>query len=164
MKAHLNLPSQITRFSVQPACVGDAAQEVRVAGRVIARRVMGKLAFVTLRDDSGTIQLYVDKSRLESGADGFKQLKGLVDVGDFLGASGTMKRTDKGELSVVTKWLQVRLGSLGPNAGCTCSLAGTTLALEALAAILCTMPCFLETAFVPGVRQPLRLQQHQHQQ
>lgn len=79
-----------------------------MAGRVTARRVMGKLAFVTLRDDSGTIQLYVDKSRLETGADGFKQLKSLIDVGDFVGASGTLKRTDKGELSVITKWLQVR--------------------------------------------------------
>lgn len=99
--------------------VGDAAEEVRVAGRVIARRVMGKLAFVTLRDDSGTIQLYVDKSRLEAGADGFKQLKGLVDVGDFIGASGTMKRTDKGELSVVTKWLQVQLPcSSGDTGAC----------------------------------------------
>lgn len=88
---------------------GDDAKEVRVAGRVIARRVMGKLAFVTLRDDSGTIQLYVDKSRLETGPEGFKQLKGLIDVGDFIGAAGTLKRTDKGELSVVSKWLQVRI-------------------------------------------------------
>ena len=41
-----------------------------VAGRIMLRRVMGKLAFLTLRDDSGTIQLYVDKSILETDNEG----------------------------------------------------------------------------------------------
>ena len=53
-------------------CVQFAELEgdVAVAGRIMLRRVMGKLAFVTLRDDSGTIQLYVDKSILEAEAEG----------------------------------------------------------------------------------------------
>jgi lysyl-tRNA synthetase class II len=38
----------------------------------MTRRIMGKLAFVTLRDDSGTIQLYFDKSRVKGGADTMK--------------------------------------------------------------------------------------------
>lgn len=90
---------------------GEEAPEetvVAVAGRVMTRRVMGKLAFVTLRDDSGTIQLYVDKSRLADGADAFKELKGLVDAGDFVGVQGGLRRTDRGELSVVVNKLQVR--------------------------------------------------------
>ena len=44
--------------------------EVSVAGRVMLRRVMGKLAFLTLRDGSGDIQLYVDKSILEDACPG----------------------------------------------------------------------------------------------
>ncbi|KAJ0020603.1 hypothetical protein Pint_31449 [Pistacia integerrima] len=70
---------------------------VSVAGRIIARRAFGKLAFLTLRDDSGTIQLYCEKERLLN--DQFDQLKTLVDIGDILGASGSMKRTEKGKAS-----------------------------------------------------------------
>lgn len=89
---------------------GEAGDDVRVAvcGRVLTRRVMGKLAFVTLRDGSGTIQLYVDKSRLDAGAAGMKELKGLVDAGDFVGVCGGLRRTDRGELSVVAKSIEAR--------------------------------------------------------
>ncbi|XP_042496844.1 lysine--tRNA ligase, chloroplastic/mitochondrial isoform X2 [Macadamia integrifolia] len=66
---------------------------VLVAGRIVARRAFGKLAFLTLRDDSGTIQLYCEKERLRN--DQFEQLKTSVDIGDILGASGSMKRTEK---------------------------------------------------------------------
>lgn len=86
----------------------DAEVVVAVAGRVMARRVMGKLAFVSLVDDSGSIQLYVDKSRLEEGADAFKRLKNLIDVGDIIGVTGGLRRTDKGELSVVAHKMEVR--------------------------------------------------------
>ena len=55
-----------------------------------------------------TPQLYVDRARLdEKQPGGFDLLKGLVDVGDIVGATGTIKRTEKGELSVVTTGLQV---------------------------------------------------------
>jgi aspartyl/asparaginyl-tRNA synthetase len=80
---------------------------VAVAGRVLTKRVMGKLAFVTLRDDSGTIQLYVDKSRLQGGAGDMKLLKSLVDAGDFLGVRGGLKRTERGELSVTAESIEV---------------------------------------------------------
>lgn len=86
----------------------DAEVVVAVAGRVMARRVMGKLAFVTLSDDSGAIQLYVDKSRLEEGPEAFKRLKNLIDVGDIIGVTGGLRRTDKGELSVVAAKMEVR--------------------------------------------------------
>ncbi|XP_051131481.1 lysine--tRNA ligase, chloroplastic/mitochondrial [Andrographis paniculata] len=71
---------------------------VSVSGRIVARRAFGKLAFLTLRDDSGTIQLYCEKERLLS--EQFDHLKTLVDIGDILGARGSIKRTEKGELSV----------------------------------------------------------------
>ncbi|CAL1386110.1 unnamed protein product [Linum trigynum] len=88
------------------------SDHVSVAGRIVARRAFGKLAFLTLRDDSGTIQLYCDKERLVD--DQFDQLKNLVDIGDILGASGSMKRTEKGELSVCVKSFTILTKSLLP--------------------------------------------------
>ena len=79
---------------------------VAVAGRVMTRRVMGKLAFFTLADETGTIQLFLEKAGLEAQQEGwFKQITSLVDSGDWLGVRGTLRRTDRGELSVkVTDW------------------------------------------------------------
>ena len=93
--------------------------EVSIAGRVMTRRVMGKLAFFTLQDETGTIQLYLEKKRIsESMADidesAFKNLKQLTDMGDILGAKGTIKRTEKGELSVYVKKYNVLTKSLLP--------------------------------------------------
>lgn len=85
---------------------GDAVGDrVSVAGRIMARRVFGKLAFFTLQDESGTIQLYLDKQTISTamGETAFSDLKQLTDVGDILGAVGTLKRTEKGELSVVVE-------------------------------------------------------------
>jgi lysyl-tRNA synthetase class 2 len=80
----------------------DETVEVAIAGRILARRVFGKLAFFNLQDETGTIQLYLDKKviKAEMGEDAFSQLKQLTDVGDILGVKGSLKRTDKGELSV----------------------------------------------------------------
>ncbi|RZC67512.1 hypothetical protein C5167_011215 [Papaver somniferum] len=80
---------------------------VSIAGRIIARRAFGKLAFLTLRDDSGTIQ----EKLLQ---DQFDQLKTLVDIGDILGASGSIKRTEKGELSVYISSFALLTKSLLP--------------------------------------------------
>ncbi|CAA0382299.1 Lysine--tRNA ligase, chloroplastic/mitochondrial [Arabidopsis thaliana] len=85
---------------------------VSIAGRVVARRAFGKLAFLTLRDDSGTIQLYCEKERLSD--DQFEQLKQFIDIGDILGASGSMKRTEKGELSICVNSFSILTKSLLP--------------------------------------------------
>jgi lysyl-tRNA synthetase class 2 len=77
---------------------------VSLAGRLLARRVMGKLAFFTLADESGSIQLYIEKAHLEAvhpdQPDGFLHLTTLTDIGDWIGVEGTLRRTDRGELSV----------------------------------------------------------------
>ena len=77
---------------------------VAIAGRILARRVFGKLAFFNVQDETGTIQLYLEKARIQDGMadapDAFNQLKQLTDVGDIIGVKGTIKRTEKGELSV----------------------------------------------------------------
>ena len=83
---------------------GEQAEgaSVSVAGRVMAKRVFGKLAFYTLADPEGTIQLYLEQASI---GEGFDDLKTMVDVGDFIGVKGGIKRTDKGELSVtVSEW------------------------------------------------------------
>jgi len=89
----------------------DAASDVAVAGRIMLRRVFGKLAFFTLQDESGQIQLYLEKGRL---GDAFETVKDWTDVSDIIGARGTLKRTDKGELSVYVKEWTMLTKSLLP--------------------------------------------------
>jgi lysyl-tRNA synthetase class 2 len=92
--------------------------KVAIAGRILARRVMGKLAFFTLQDESGTIQLYLEKQRLTENMpeleNAFNLLKKITDVGDILGVIGTLKRTEKGELSVYVQTYAVLTKSLLP--------------------------------------------------
>ncbi|MGL5943020.1 MAG: lysine--tRNA ligase [Waterburya sp.] len=96
----------------------EVADEVAIAGRIVARRVFGKLAFFELQDETGKIQLYLDKKRINStmsdleGA--FNHLKKLSDTGDILGVKGTVKRTEKGELSVYVSEFQILTKSLLP--------------------------------------------------
>lgn len=80
----------------------EVAEKVRVAGRVMARRVFGKLAFFSIQDEQGSIQFYLEKQRIQDhmGEGAFERLKNGTDAGDILGAEGTIKRTEKGELSV----------------------------------------------------------------
>ena len=93
----------------------EVDEAVAVAGRIIARRVFGKLAFFEIQDETGTIQLYLDKKRIgESVANAFNHLKKLTDTGDIIGAKGTVKRTEKGELSVYVNEYAVLTKSLLP--------------------------------------------------
>ena len=96
----------------------EADFEVAIAGRILARRVFGKLAFFSLQDETGTIQLYLDKKRItETMADvpdAFNHLKQLTDIGDIIGVKGTIRRTEKGELSVYVSRYTVLTKSLLP--------------------------------------------------
>jgi len=106
------------RYADLPAGAESEAETVAVAGRIMARRVFGKLAFFELQDASGSIQLYLDKQRIAAGMaevpEAFSHLKKLTDTGDILGARGTLKRTDKGELSVHVERYAVLTKSLLP--------------------------------------------------
>ena len=93
--------------------------DVAIAGRILARRVFGKLAFFNLQDETGTIQLYLEKSRIQAemgstDPEAFSHLKQWTDVGDILGVKGTLKRTEKGELSVYVKEYTLLTKSLLP--------------------------------------------------
>ncbi len=91
---------------------------VSIAGRILARRVMGKLAFFSLQDETGTIQLFLSKPQIEAGmpavADAFAHLKQLTDVGDIIGVHGTIKRSEKGELSILVNEYVMLTKSLLP--------------------------------------------------
>jgi len=80
-----------------PAGQEDEQAEVAVSGRLMARRIFGKLAFFTLQDHTGSVQLYLEKKRL---GEHFKAFISSTDGGDIVGVSGSIKRTEKGELSV----------------------------------------------------------------
>ncbi|MGK7886783.1 MAG: lysine--tRNA ligase, partial [Crocosphaera sp.] len=92
--------------------------DVAIAGRIIARRVFGKLAFFNLQDETGTIQLYLDKKEIQAHMSdlesAFNHLKKLTDTGDIIGVKGSIKRTEKGELSVKVKEYQILTKSLLP--------------------------------------------------
>jgi lysyl-tRNA synthetase class 2 len=96
----------------------EAEVEVAVAGRILARRVFGKLAFFNLQDETGTIQLYLEKKRItatmEDVPSAFNHLKQLTDIGDIIGVKGTIKRTEKGELSVYVSRYAMLTKSLLP--------------------------------------------------
>jgi lysyl-tRNA synthetase, class II len=85
-------------------------RRVAVAGRMIAKRVMGKASFVTIQDMSGRLQLFLQSAALGDTYEGFKGW----DVGDIVAAEGTLTRTRTGELSVRADRLRLLTKSLRP--------------------------------------------------
>jgi lysyl-tRNA synthetase class 2 len=84
---------------------------VRVAGRLMAKRVMGKAAFAQLQDMTGRMQLFLQRDSLPEGV--YQAFKGW-DIGDILAAEGVMFRTKTGELSVRVEALRLLTKSLRP--------------------------------------------------
>ncbi|MEM8982213.1 MAG: lysine--tRNA ligase [Pseudomonadota bacterium] len=91
--------------------LAESEIRVRVAGRMLAKRVMGKASFARLKDMSGSIQLFVQRDALPDGV--YTTFKGW-DLGDIVAASGSLYRTDKGELSVKVDSLELLSKSLRP--------------------------------------------------
>ncbi len=85
--------------------------EVDVAGRIMAKRLQGKIMFLELRDATGDIQLFCRINAL--GEDVFAKMKDL-DVGDWIGIHGTMMRTKRGQLSVAVTAFELLSKSLRP--------------------------------------------------
>ncbi|WP_194610998.1 lysine--tRNA ligase [Clostridium vitabionis] len=84
-------------------------KEVSVAGRMMAKRVMGKASFCNVQDKEGTIQCYV--ARDEVGEDPYKDFK-KFDIGDIIGVKGYVFRTKTGETSVHAKEITLLSKSL----------------------------------------------------
>lgn len=98
----------------------DEATEVRnvsVAGRIMSRRIMGKASFIELKDSTGRIQIYISRDDICPGEN--KDLynivfKKLLDIGDFIGITGFVFRTQMGEITVHAKTLTLLSKSLRP--------------------------------------------------
>ncbi len=84
---------------------------VRVAGRMLVKRVMGKASFVKLQDRTGQIQLRLERERLPG--DCYLDFK-KWDVGDIVGAQGFLFKTQTGELTVMVQELRMLAKSLRP--------------------------------------------------
>ena len=85
--------------------------EVRVGGRMMVKRVMGKASFIKLQDRSGQIQIRLERDRLPEGVyQAFKKW----DVGDIVGARGVLMRTNTGELTVLADEVRLLTKSLRP--------------------------------------------------
>ncbi|MFP4154523.1 MAG: lysine--tRNA ligase [Halothiobacillaceae bacterium] len=82
-----------------------------VAGRVMAKRIMGKASFLSILDMSGRIQLYV--ARDDIGSDDYADFK-TWDIGDIIGAEGALFKTNKGELSIRVDRIRLLTKSLRP--------------------------------------------------
>ena len=85
--------------------------QVALAGRMLAKRVMGKASFAQLRDMTGAIQLFVQGSAI--GDDAYADFK-TWDVGDLIGVEGVVMRTKTGELSIRAERVQLLSKSLRP--------------------------------------------------
>ena len=86
-------------------------KNISIAGRIVLKRVMGKASFATLRDSSGDIQIYVTKNNVDE--DVYKDFK-TWDLGDIVGISGKLFRTQKDELTIDVWDLEMITKSLRP--------------------------------------------------
>ena len=95
--------SAMTKEELEPLKI-----EATVAGRMVLKRVMGKASFATLQDGSGRIQIYV--SNAVKNYEDFKHW----DMGDIVGAAGTLFRTKTGELTIHASNLRLLAKALRP--------------------------------------------------
>ena len=87
-----------------------SGREVFLAGRLMAKRVMGKASFAQIQDESGRIQLFLQASTL---GDAYEAFKGW-DVGDIVAVEGGLTRTRTGELSIKAAGVRLLVKSLRP--------------------------------------------------
>jgi lysyl-tRNA synthetase class 2 len=93
-------------------------RQVSIAGRIMSRRIMGKAAFMELQDSEGRLQVYVSRDALCPDPEHTELynvvFKKLLDIGDFVGVTGYVFRTQTGEISVHAATLKVLSKSIRP--------------------------------------------------
>ena len=111
-------PFQITKFEkknntqeIRENFEAMEEQPVKIAGRLMSKRVMGKVTFCDLQDREGRVQLYVRRD--EVGEEPYKVFK-KYDIGDIVGVDGVVFRTQRGEISVRAKEVTLLSKSLLP--------------------------------------------------
>ena len=113
-----NDPFTVTKFDVT-AYSNDiksdydayAEKTVRIAGRMMTRRIMGKASFYNIQDGSGNIQVYIRRD--DVGEEAYAQFK-KYDIGDIIGLEGFVFITKTGEISIHTQKIQLLSKSLLP--------------------------------------------------
>lgn len=88
------------------------AVQVSVAGRIMTRRIMGKASFANVQDQTGQLQIYVQRDALPEGF--YNEQFKKWDIGDIVGVSGVLFKTNKGELSVKVSQIELLVKALRP--------------------------------------------------
>ena len=91
---------------------GETPPYATVTGRLVSIRVMGKIAFAHIEDESGKLQLFLRRN--EMGDENFALFKQVFDLGDFVQASGPVVRTRTGEISIQVQELQMLAKAITP--------------------------------------------------
>ena len=108
---------QVSHLAASVKASYEENQPVKMAGRMMSQRIMGKASFAELQDSSGRIQLYLNRDELCPGEDKTlynEVFKKLLDLGDFIGIEGTMFKTQVGETSINVTSLTMLSKSLKP--------------------------------------------------
>ncbi|MFA6431747.1 MAG: lysine--tRNA ligase [Candidatus Margulisiibacteriota bacterium] len=92
----------------------DAAmpQNVKIAGRLVLRRDMGKIVFANIEDESGRLQIFLKPNQV--GAEAMEMVRDCLDLGDILGLEGDMFKTKTGEVTLAVRQITVLAKSLRP--------------------------------------------------
>jgi lysyl-tRNA synthetase, class II len=104
-------PLQQVRVAHKAEFGQDQGPVFKVAGRLMLMRDMGKLTFMTLRDETGDLQIAVDKRRVDERS---WEVRGLLDLGDHVVAEGPLGATKKGEITIWATRLDIGAKSLLP--------------------------------------------------
>ena len=100
------------RAKYQPEMGHDGGPALRVAGRIVLKRDMGKLSFLTLRDETGDLQVGLDRKKLDAVDPQFWEVRNLLDLGDFITVEGPIGVTNKGETTIWANHLAMAAKSL----------------------------------------------------
>ena len=109
--AHVAYDTAAKQAKLSGGTAADTRAIVKVAGRIVQHRDMGKLVFLFLRDSSGDLQFSISKSAIDANA---FELAKAADYGDILVAEGPIGRTQKGEVCVWATSISLATKSLAP--------------------------------------------------
>ncbi|THB81514.1 MAG: lysine--tRNA ligase [Desulfobacteraceae bacterium] len=100
-----------TYEETHPEKLGEEGEPVSLAGRMMAVNKMGKSSFIRFKDGTGSIQAYLQKNKLEDGVyDLFKKL----DIGDFIGVTGSLFQTRTGEWTILATEFRLLSKAVSP--------------------------------------------------
>jgi lysyl-tRNA synthetase class 2 len=105
------MPLNAIKTSYNSEMGHDAGPVVKGAGRVMLKRDMGKLSFLTLRDESGDLQIAIDKRRVDETS---WAVRDLIDLGDLVLIEGPLGTTNKGEITIWTTKVEMASKALLP--------------------------------------------------